>query len=125
MENHLVLFPSLVCKYSFLASVSLPFISQLGKYRAFSSSLCIFGRPVVITMKVPCLTAAICPSRTCLGTQCHQNTRTANLPYLLLSIWPLYHTHSQTHTHTHAHTLMHMNTQPILLEKQSPGVGVH
>lgn len=47
----------------------------------------------MITMRVACLTASICPTRTCLGTQHHQNTRTVNLPYLLLPIWLLCHTH--------------------------------
>lgn len=49
-------------------------------------------QPVMITMRVACLTAAICPSRTCLGTQHYQNTRTVNLPYLLLPIRLLCHT---------------------------------
>lgn len=44
-------------------------------------------------MRVACLTASICPTRTCLGTQHHQNTRTVNLPYLLLPVWLLCHTH--------------------------------
>ncbi len=47
---------------------------------------------MMITMRVACLTASICPTRTCLGTQHHQNTRTVNLPYLLLPIWLLCHT---------------------------------
>lgn len=47
----------------------------------------------MITMRVACLTASICCTRTCLGTQHHQNPRTVNLPYLLLPIWLLCHTH--------------------------------
>lgn len=47
----------------------------------------------------------------------HNVTRTANLPYLLLSIWPPHHTPIHPHPHTHTHTLLFLQKKQSVFAK--------
>ena len=105
----------------FLDPVNPAFIAQLGQYRAFALYLRVLAALCRSQWR---FRVSLLPSVPAEHVWEHNVTRTANLPYLLLSISLPHHTPTRPHTHTRTLTHTRPHTPLVLQEKQPPGVGV-